>query len=290
MSGKQVCVTNLVPELRSCVVKGVHKSNCDGWLWRYDRETGQTNLAYRITWNPETRENERTMIHCPGCLPRIAYRGMLCQSHHEKLEDVFGYDDEGRRTVVDLVTHLWSIESGGVRDDNDRVASAFGSQWTLSESHLHANAIYTEMAATAVAFSVALRVPEPEWSAAATITNGFVNDLDVDIVGVIVRRLLAWLAEHAETAIRHKQAAAAATLMIGAVTAAISKFPMADAEHGVPFIRCPNCSRMSLVWRPPLYFADEVEIKCARCGHTENQDWLDSYIHLIRTDPRRKTS
>lgn len=287
MSGTSVCVTNDIRDLRPCVVKGAHKSNCDGWARRYDRESEQTILAYSITYNAEEGVNERFLIECGGCLPRKATTGLLCESHVMKLEHALDHDTASHRVLVDLVTHMWSIQSGGVRDDNDKIAAAFGSRWTLSESHIQANAVYMELAATAVAFAIDLRIPEPEFSAAASIMSGFAIDLDVDIVGVITRRLVDWLEEHYPAAVKRRHSAEAVVRMIGVVQTALAKFPLTDLEHRVPFVRCPGCARMTLTWKPPLYYEDEVIVKCERCGHEEDQDWLEFYIQTVKTDDRR---
>lgn len=291
----EICVTNLVPDLRSCVVKGAHRSNCDGFAKRYDPETKQTVSAYTIEWNPITRENDRWLTPCPGCLPRVVEKdaggnavGILCHAHVLKLEHALERDSDGRLVLVDLVTHMWSIDSGGVRDDNDRVSTAYGSQWPLSESHILANFVYMELAATAVAFAVDLKIDEPTWSAAATITDGFVVDLDVDIVGILVGRLVDWLAAHAPRAVKRKHSAEAVVRMIAVVQNALAKFPLVDLEHRVPFVRCPGCARMTMTWRPPLMAFDDVVIKCERCGHEETQDWLEHYIDAVKTDPRRR--
>jgi len=290
VSGAQVCVTNTVRDLRSCVIKGAHRSNCDGYELRYDPETGQTKHHYQIEWNNLTRENDRWLVPCPGCLPRRADRGMLCQAHTLKLDHSLDHDETGQRVLVDLITHLWSIESGGIRDDNDRVSTAKGSQWPLSASHLSANEIYTYLASTCIAFANDLRIPEPEFSAAASILDGFLNDMDVDIVGVLTRRLLEYIEENQAAAVKHKHSAETVVRMIGVIQTAMAKFPLVDLEHRVPFVRCAACSRMTLTWKPPLMNADDVVVKCERCGHEENQDWLEAYIEVVKTDKRRKTA
>lgn len=289
MSGQQVCVTNLVREMRPCVVKGAHVSNCDGFERRYNPVTGQTEHRLDVEWNPDTRQTERFLRECPGCLPRRAASGLLCDAHVKKLEHAFGHDEVSGRVLVDLVTHVWSVESNGIRDDNTKVSTgAAGSSWTLSESHIAANAIYTELAATAVAFATDLRVPEPPFSAAASILDGFQTDLDVDIVGVLVRDLVDWLEEYQERAIRRRHSAEAAVRLVDVAQTALARFPLVDSDHHVPFVRCPSCSRMAMTWKPPLMQFDEVVVKCEKCGHTESQEWLEEYVAIVKTDPRRR--
>ena len=287
MAHSVYCITNTVPDLRSCVVRGAHKPHCDGWARRYDPETGQTNLAYRMDWIDG--ENVRILVECGGCLPRTAKGGsLLCDAHHLKLEHALEVDDDGRLLLVDLVTHMWSIESGGVRDDNDRVASAFGSQWPLSESHILANMIYAAMGSAAVAFANDARGTEFPFSAAASILDGFQVDLDVDIVGILVRDLIGYLADQSPRAIRHARSAEQIVRLIDVVQHAMTKFPLVDLEHRVPFVRCPACARMTMTWKPPLMERDDVRIACERCGHVESQEWLEEYIATVKTDPRRR--
>ena len=169
-----------------------------------------------------------------------------------------------------------------------RSASAFGSSWTLSESHILANAIYADAAAAAVAFANDLGIDEPEFSPAASILDGFAIDLDVDIVGVLVARLFEWLNVWADSATRYAHSAERVVRLTNTVQSAMRSFPLVDTEHHVPYVRCPKCAHMSMEWRPPLMFADEVVIKCANCGAVASQDWLEAYIHAVRTDPRRR--
>lgn len=283
------CVTNYVPDLRSCTLRGVHRATCDGVARRYDVGTGQTLLATRPVW--EDGVMVREYVECTGCMPRDAELGMLCESHVAKMRQLFARDaDEGHGlTMVDLVTHLWSIESAGVRDENSGgSAGKPGSRWTLSESHIMANAIYTDAAATAVAFANDLRIAEPEFSAAASILDGFSLDLDVDIVGVLIDDLFAWLHDNAEHAIMHQHSAERVVRLTQTVQAAMVRFPLVDTLHHVPYVRCPECAQMRMEWRPPLTYLDDVIVKCSNCGHEADQDWLEAYIHAVRTDPRRR--
>jgi len=196
-------------------------------------------------------------------------------------------DEESHRVLVDLVMHLWSIESGGIRDDNDRVASAYGSRWPLAESRIQANAIYSELVAVAIAISVDLQIPEPTWSPSASISTGFDVDATFVDAGRAVRDLVEWIEEHAEEATNRPHSAEAIVRMIRVAQTALARFPLRDVAHTVKHVRCPHCGRMSLEWRPPLYAGDDVEIVCDGCGHATDQDYLDAYIHAVRTDPRR---
>jgi hypothetical protein len=288
VTGQHVCITNDVADLRSCTLRGMHQGNCDGVARRYDVGTGQTILLTRPVF--EEGHVVREYVDCTGCLPRFAEVGYLCDSHLAKMRQLFARDaDEAAGlTMVDLVTHLWSIESNGTAADGGRSSGKPGSRWTLSESHILANAIYTDAAATAVAFANDLRIDEPRFSPAASILDGFALDLDVDIVGVLVDDLFAWLHENADAAIRRRNSAERVVRLTNVVQAAMSAFPLVDTQHHVPFVRCPECAQMRMEWKPPLMFLDEVEVVCSNCGHKADQDWLEAYIHAVRTDPRRR--
>lgn len=293
MTRSIVCVTNSVPDLRSCTLRNVHTSLCDGVARRYDVGTRQTILVTRTAIGDDGRilrdaagRALREYVECTGCMPRPASTGQLCEAHQLKVEQALEYDADQRLVLVDLVTHMWSIESGGVADDNTKVSGAFGSQWTLSESHILANAIYQELASTAVAIAIDERIPEPRFSPAASILDGFAIDLDVDIVGILIRDLVEWIAAHTAAA-KHRHTAERMVRLVNITQAALMKFPLVDVEHRVPFVRCPNCARMTMVWRPPLMAFDDVLVKCERCGHEEDQAWLESYIAAVKTDPRR---
>lgn len=273
MTHSVFCITNDVADLRSCVIPKRHLERCDGAARRYDRESGQT------------------LIHddepCGGCLPRPAKVGRLCESHVLKLEHALERDTRGHRVLVDLVTHLWSIESGGVKDDNDRVSSAYGSRWPLSESHIMANEIYTELASTAVAIANDLKISEHEFDSRASILDGFSVGLEVEIVARIMVEMLNWIDVNVTPATRKAHTAERVVRLINATQTALARFPLVESEHRIPYVRCPSCARMSLTWKPPLMNLDDVQIKCERCGHVEDQEWLEQYIALIKTDERR---
>lgn len=97
------CITNDIPDLRPCTIKGLHAANCTGYGTRWDAEAGQ-----RIQTDRE----------CEGCLPSPADKGLLCWSCWEKVQD-------GLKIAVDMVTHLRSVERAQ-QVDNAGVRGAFG--------------------------------------------------------------------------------------------------------------------------------------------------------------------
>jgi len=89
------CITNDIPDLRSCTVKGKHDSFCRGLARRYNRVTERV---------------EETADECTGCLPRRAEHGLLCWMCWEKVRDALGI-------AVDMVTHLRSVERAQQHDN-----------------------------------------------------------------------------------------------------------------------------------------------------------------------------
>lgn len=287
MSGV-VCITNSVPDLRSCVVRGAHLSNCDGWRRSYDAATGQTTHDYEMIWDADARENVRTLIECPGCPPRQAEHGLLCGSHFAKADDIVAYH-EGRLLLVDLVTHLWSIESSGVTDDNDRVTGAFGSKWPISESRILASQIYMDLASAAVGFANDWKAPEPEWHPAGNMLEGLNTGASVETVGFIVERLVQFVDQNIEQMIGKRRGAEGLVRAIATVQSALRRFPLVETKPRlVPGVRCPVCLKIGMLWQPPIYFEDEVRVTCSRCGNSQTHEWLDAYVQNIKTDPRRR--
>lgn len=69
-----MCVTNDMPDYRSCTIKDEHQIVCDGWQYR---------------WNTEKNRQEATGRECRGCLPREARHGLLCWGCWENVQHAF---------------------------------------------------------------------------------------------------------------------------------------------------------------------------------------------------------
>ena len=96
------CATTDIDDVRSCVIKGQHASNCDGMEWLYDRER---ECSY-----PSNNE-------CGGCLPAPAEHGALCYSCFSKTEGAL-------KLALDMITHLRSVERAQQLDKNGVRAAA----------------------------------------------------------------------------------------------------------------------------------------------------------------------
>lgn len=78
MSSHLTCITNEIPDVRACTVKGEHMESCNGW-------------GYQLTiTNPSERVPHRGYVAtgrpCTGCLPRRAAKGFLCWPCWDRLE------------------------------------------------------------------------------------------------------------------------------------------------------------------------------------------------------------
>jgi len=96
------CVTNDMEDIRSCVIRDQHASNCDGMHWEYDREA---ECSYPSN------------LECKGCLPAPAEHGAHCYSCFEKTR-------EALKIALDMISHLCSIERAQQLDKNGIRTSA----------------------------------------------------------------------------------------------------------------------------------------------------------------------
>lgn len=100
------CVTVSLDDVRSCVIRDQHASNCDGMEWVYDRDA---ECSYPSN------------LECKGCLPAPAEHGALCYSCFEKARAAL-------KIALDMITHLCSIERAQQLDKNGVRAQAM---WIL---------------------------------------------------------------------------------------------------------------------------------------------------------------
>lgn len=95
-----VCITNSMNDVRSCTVRGQHELVCDGWQYRYNRQTGR---------------EEATGRECKGCLPREAKKGMLCYSCWEKVEQAFADWTSDLENALGNNDRLVQRDNAGIR-------------------------------------------------------------------------------------------------------------------------------------------------------------------------------
>lgn len=259
------CVTADIPQLRTCTVKGVHVSHCDGYEKRYDPATGQTRAAVDKEWNPDTDSIDEWLRPCGGCMPREAVEGRLCASHVAKIGNTFQADAHGSHVVVDLVTHLWSIHANGSAMSEPVSGGAPGSRWTLAESRIAGQAVIDAL--------LAYTYPRQ----ARTMQSG----ATVEDVNFAARAAVARWSDVGARLHRHAAGAERAVALIAAEQAALRRFSLHEPDHPVQRVRCPACGRIELVWKPPLAFEDDVIVRCSACGNTESQEWLETAIAVL---------
>lgn len=93
------CITNDMPDVRSCTIRDVHQIICDGNQYR---------------WNSKTERFETTGRQCKGCLPRESRHGLLCWGCWENVETAIdGYQKLTR--MLAGVDRAVQRDNGGVR-------------------------------------------------------------------------------------------------------------------------------------------------------------------------------
>lgn len=200
---------------------------------------------------------------------------MLCGFHVRQADDVLD-------RMPDLLTHLWSLNGSGPKDDNDPTRGAFGSRWTLSESRLRACEIV--MRALTLVTDAALEAGIPDPALPRRLISpftGFHSTASTRDVAAVSTAIAAWLLEHRGDLYSRRRAALATVRLTGAAAAAWRAFPTVDVAHKVPVLRCRACNRLTLIWKPPIYYLDDDEIRCSACGQVEDRQLLEHDMRVI---------
>lgn len=245
-----VCITNDLPGIRPCRVKGEHLDSCP---------------------NTDT---------CTGCLPRPATNGMLCASCWLRLIDTLD-------NIVDQMTHMRSLETGGGNTDNAGVRSAVVGYWPLAPGPVAADELLVDLVFTVLAYCHDTGRAMPTQLDGVRI-NGFKPGATIEQVADETQGLVDYLAGHeGELVARHTGAEWAVRLARSYQTKQ-THHPLHESDHRVPFIRCRACQRIRLTWTPPSFFEDEVRIVCEHCGNVETQEMIEFDIHLIADQRKAK--
>lgn len=252
MSGDRACVTNLVPGLRPCTVRGEHQQWCDGHARRWDPKAGRTVILD---------------AECSGCLPRPAELGYLCLSHLMKL-------DAALDSSADLVAFMLLDGSNGIRDTNaGGSAGGHESAWTLTESRVYASWVVA-------AFSNTTAVLDGDDDVDITSLDHR-NGLAAGAQTADLRYVVGHVQAERDNLIDTVRGSEAAVRLTDVVHRAYARFPLEETERRVTGVRCPQCSQARLTRRPPLMFRDDIVITCEACGHTEPPEWLEQYAGLM---------
>lgn len=258
-----VCITNDVPGMTPCTIRGKHAAHCDGITrrWEVDDSLSLLGPAY---WPKDTARIRLVEVvdkvldddgveryvprACTGCLPAEAKKGLLCWSCATKAESAFNI-------AHDMVTHLASVDraqqldNAGIRGSNVwRLPTP--ATWRLADEMI-----------------VLLGHPEPGFPSTATvweidvITERVLDAIDFDV----------WIAT--------KDGAEAAVRFTRLMQHAMNAHPMSEYEHPVRNVRCPECKQRALLWKPPLAFTPDddnpdgrVRVLCTSCGHEMAHD------------------
>jgi hypothetical protein len=256
-------ITNDVADLRSCTVKGEHLSRCDGHARRWSRKLGRVEILD---------------AECTGCLPRPAEVGRLCYDHLAKLEQAFS-------DVHELVWHLWTEPSNGVRDVNDRVSGGAGPSWPIPDSRVHASWIVASMRnAVEVLLHEADDQPTIDLRR-IDASRGLSPSTSNAAAGTLLRQLRAAMEVDRDVLIGRARGAEAAVRFVQTVQAALWKFPLVERKHRVVGLRCPECSLTRMMWTPPLMHQGDVVIVCDNCKATRPQKWLERYAEVVTLEP-----
>lgn len=257
------CITNDVADLRSCTIAGEHLPHCDLHARRRDREG---------------RVVEILDAPCRGCLPRPAEVGRMCYDHVQKLEQAFS-------DVHELVWHLWTEPSNGIRDTNSRVSGGGGASWPIPDSRVHASWIVASMR-NAVEVLLAEDDDQPTVDLRRIDAGrGLSPSTSNAAVDLVVTQLRAALEVDRDKLIGRARGAEAAVRFVQVVQAALLKFPLSERRHRVVGLRCPECSQTRMMWKPPLAHLFDVVIECANCKATRPQKWLERYAEVVHLEP-----
>jgi hypothetical protein len=264
-----VCITNDVRDLRSCVVTGQHTDFCDGdeWRWREDSSLSlleqdpnfprwRLSRVERSVWDEALKRYVKVPVPCRGCLPRKAEHGLLCWSCWEKVLDAV-------KVATDMMTHLRSVDRAQ-QIDNAGIRTAAAWKLPLPNTWLMADEML-----------MLLGYGDGE---------GFPSDANVFEVEAITERFVDDIVPETWTA--SKDGAEAAVRFYLLMQTAMAQHPMKEYEHRVRNVRCYKCRQLTLLWKPPLLFEDQVTVVCTnpKCGAVLDQT-LYEHVALIE-DPK----
>lgn len=245
------CITNSVSGIRACKVLDEHLSSCPSLL------------------DPTADEHR----DCAGCLPRPAEHGMLCSSCWLRVIDATS-------NLVDQVTHMRSLETGGGQTDNAGVRGSVIGYWPLASGPVLADMLLVDLVLAVLAYCGDTGRDIPRLLARGTV-QGFKPAATVEQVRDEVEQLIEFLYGNEAEVVARSAGAEYAVKLARSYQQKQQAYPLHESEHRVPFIRCRACQRVRLTWRPPSYFHDEVVVTCEHCGHRETQAMLEFDLRLI---------
>lgn len=255
MTGR-TCITADLDDYRTCTVRGQHRTYppCDG---------------YQHVHDSFTRREKILDTECTGCLPTPADLGYLCRSHLAKLDDAI-------RHAPDFARELWELNANGTSTvDSGGGHAAAGPRWPLVESRLQAGWIVGSMLNAVRALDGETRDPTFVDNRAIPVQA---SPREVRYIAGTYGRIMN---VGRDELISTPRGAEIAIRFITQMQSAMRAFPLHEEKSRIAGVRCENCHLAQLIWEPPLAHLGDVVIRCANCGHEEDQDWLEQWSGLF---------
>lgn len=194
--------------------------------------------------------------------PRRASKGFLCYSCWTKLEAALD-------KAAGLILHLRSTESGS-QGLSDRVNTSLTWRLPIPPAWLAADSIME-----------ALGAPPIPTTATLEETKALAEDA-----------LHEW--RNPEMKVATVAGAVAAVLLYRQVQTALAGWPDAEADRPMPApLRCPNCQQLTLWYRAPLEYLDDLEVTCGNCGHRQDWEtftgWTQEFVHAFEEEEKAKS-
>lgn len=229
----------------------------------------------------EIRPKVRPCLDAVDGGPREATRGLLCESDWLRLVDTLD-------NLVDLVTHLRSLETGGGQTDDAGVRTAKLGFWPLAPGPVAADVLFDALVrCTAAGVQDWADVPALD-ALAGQPPVGFPSTATIGHVAALTGSLVDDLQAMREDLVRRQSGALTAVQLSRQFQAWSGRFPLQEAEHRVPLIRCRSCQRTMLNWQPPRFFMDEVVIRCGWCSAVESQELIEFDLRLLAEDRKQR--
>jgi hypothetical protein len=213
--------------------------------------------------------------------PREAKRGFLCESCWLRLVDALD-------NLVDLVTHMRSLEHGGGQSDDSGVRTAQLGYWPLAPGPVAADVLFDVLVRTVSAMLRDVDEESPWDGLEAQGPLSFASTQTIEDVAVQTAALVGDLDEVREELVRRLHGAIMAVQLSRQFGRWAARFPLHESEHRVPLIRCRNCQRQRLSWTPPRFFEDEVIVRCEWCGAIEDQKMVEFDLRLLADERKQR--
>lgn len=251
MSDRMVCVSNdPIHEIEGnypwpCVLKGKHIENFRGIV-----------------------EHEDV---CPGCEPKQATHGMLCELCWERLEGTLD-------RVEELTTRLWAGDGIG-RSAGSRVDTSRSWKIPVDPGRMAVGEILRILDFRARDWEGHIPLQDAHNIVSPYASLAQVQDVVSELVDEWVRKPVLMVAS--------RSGAQRALLLIQEVQRARTRWPDHEERWNInDALRCPaqvgpapldRCNQRTLVYIPPEDYLDRSEVECSSCGHTMTVEQFQEY-------------